>query len=564
MAALCNGLNIEEVDSSRDDFVGTTWQSIWGIIRPVFEEGNTYAISQTISEDDGRKYWVDTATRTYVAILGGEIVGSFYVRPNFGGGAKDICNCGFIVKTDFRGRKIAQHMAQYSIKVAPTLGFRAMQFNAVVEANAAAVHLWKKLGFAVVGKIPLGFQLSNGVRSNLLIWHKFLSPEKITKSLKKKALRAAGQKSARDIVALAGTVAVDIHDFMRLVGPQGESLLHRAASKNNAAVVEYLLSNDFVNPNSRNDMMKTAVHEAATYGALEALNVLLAYGADPNACRTFSWTPLMYAASRNHASVVSSLVDAGANVEACNKEGMTALYVAAREGALECLLLLIERSANVNVLTDTKRTPLFCSIMNDHAEIVARLIDSGADINAKDSSSRSIWHEIAACNAVECYRKLRETKQVALEPYYWESSDVLGRYPLHAAAAEGHADVLNLFLGSPFAKETKRIDATDASNNTALMLACSRGHIASAAALLEAGCNVNEYKGQKGRTPLHLAVGFKRKGVVKLLLKHGAKTGIKDDAGNSPLEVAMKYQIETSASATNSTVEADILALLVA
>ena len=49
-----------------------------------------------------------------------------------------------------------------------------------------------------------------------------------------------------------------------------------------------------------------------------------------------------------------------------------------------------------------------------------------------------------------------------------------------------------------------------------------------------------------------------------MLLKHGAKTGIKDDAGNSPLEVAMKYQIETSASATNSTVEADILALLVA
>lgn len=174
----CNGLTIEEVDSSQENFDSKTWKSIWDIIQPVFQDGNTYAISPKISETDAKKYWIDTPTKTYIAIFGGEIVGSFYVRPNFGGGAKDICNCGFIVKLDCRGRKFGQHMTQYAIKISPSLGFRAMQFNAVVEANIAAVHLYKKLGFDLIGKIPFGFKLSNGSRSNLLIWHKFLLPEK--------------------------------------------------------------------------------------------------------------------------------------------------------------------------------------------------------------------------------------------------------------------------------------------------------------------------------------------------------------------------------------------------
>ena len=37
-----------------------------------------------------------------------------------------------------------------------------MQFNAVVETNAAAVHLWQDLGFAIIGTVP---ERSSGTRS---------------------------------------------------------------------------------------------------------------------------------------------------------------------------------------------------------------------------------------------------------------------------------------------------------------------------------------------------------------------------------------------------------------
>jgi RimJ/RimL family protein N-acetyltransferase len=32
-----------------------------------------------------------------------------------------------------------------------------MQFNLVISSNSAAVHVWQKLGFAIVGTIPEAF-----------------------------------------------------------------------------------------------------------------------------------------------------------------------------------------------------------------------------------------------------------------------------------------------------------------------------------------------------------------------------------------------------------------------
>jgi len=37
-------------------------------------------------------------------------------------------------------------------------GYRGMQFNAVAESNAAAVALWRSLGFTVLGTVPAAFR----------------------------------------------------------------------------------------------------------------------------------------------------------------------------------------------------------------------------------------------------------------------------------------------------------------------------------------------------------------------------------------------------------------------
>jgi ribosomal protein S18 acetylase RimI-like enzyme len=36
-------------------------------------------------------------------------------------------------------------------------GFASIQFNAVVDTNAPAVHLWQSLGFQIIGTVPESF-----------------------------------------------------------------------------------------------------------------------------------------------------------------------------------------------------------------------------------------------------------------------------------------------------------------------------------------------------------------------------------------------------------------------
>ena len=55
------------------------------------------------------------------------------------------------------GRGVARAMCEHSLEFGKAKGFQAMQFNFVVSTNEAAVHLWGKCGFAVVGRLPGAF-----------------------------------------------------------------------------------------------------------------------------------------------------------------------------------------------------------------------------------------------------------------------------------------------------------------------------------------------------------------------------------------------------------------------
>ena len=56
-----------------------------------------------------------------------------------------------------RGRGVGRALAEYVVTWHREHGFRGIQFNAVVETNTAAVHLWQYLGFVIVGTVPGAF-----------------------------------------------------------------------------------------------------------------------------------------------------------------------------------------------------------------------------------------------------------------------------------------------------------------------------------------------------------------------------------------------------------------------
>ncbi|MEQ8392210.1 MAG: N-acetyltransferase [Thalassospira sp.] len=131
--------------------------AILEIVAPILRAGDTYAIDSNLSDDDVIAYWMGKEKVTLVAEEAGEIVGTYYIRQNQGGGGSHVCNCGYMTSPKASGRGVARKMCEDSLVRAKELGYRAMQFNFVIASNAAAVHLWPKLGFEIVGRLPDAF-----------------------------------------------------------------------------------------------------------------------------------------------------------------------------------------------------------------------------------------------------------------------------------------------------------------------------------------------------------------------------------------------------------------------
>ncbi|MFH6785685.1 MULTISPECIES: GNAT family N-acetyltransferase [Methylobacterium] len=132
--------------------------ALWSILEPVIRAGETYTLDPDMTEAQALSYWTGPDKETFVAEESGEIVGTYYLRPNQAGGGRHVCNCGYMTRAGATGRGIARRMAEHSLDHARSRGYRGMQFNFVVSTNERAVRLWHSLGFATVGRLPLAFR----------------------------------------------------------------------------------------------------------------------------------------------------------------------------------------------------------------------------------------------------------------------------------------------------------------------------------------------------------------------------------------------------------------------
>jgi ribosomal protein S18 acetylase RimI-like enzyme len=88
----------------------------------------------------------------------GKILGTYFIKTNQPGPGSHVCNCGCMVSRYARGKGLATAMCEHSQNIAKELGYKAMQFNLVIETNEDAVRLWHSLGFEIVGTIPKAFE----------------------------------------------------------------------------------------------------------------------------------------------------------------------------------------------------------------------------------------------------------------------------------------------------------------------------------------------------------------------------------------------------------------------
>lgn len=149
-------------------------EAIWRIIEPAIRAGETYALPPDLGREAALAYWTGADRETFVAEASGGLVGTYYLRANQAGGGSHVANCGYVTAPWAQGRGVARGMGEHSLQAARDRGFRAMQFNFVVETNARAVRLWQDLGFGVVGRLPLAFRRPDGSYTDALVMFRSL------------------------------------------------------------------------------------------------------------------------------------------------------------------------------------------------------------------------------------------------------------------------------------------------------------------------------------------------------------------------------------------------------
>lgn len=154
------------------------WPELWAILEPVFRAGETYTFPRDISERRARELWIDIPKQTIVACSDdGTLLGTYYIKANQMGPGEHVANCGYVVSSAARGQGLAYRMGLHSLDLARDLGFKALQFNAVVSTNTAAIHVWKKCGMAVIGRLPKAFDHPQHGLVDALIMYQWLGDQ---------------------------------------------------------------------------------------------------------------------------------------------------------------------------------------------------------------------------------------------------------------------------------------------------------------------------------------------------------------------------------------------------
>jgi len=264
-------------------------------------------------------------------------------------------------------------------------------------------------------------------------------------------------------------------------GKAADLRLVNAVKNSDRAAVSSLLQQR-VDVNSPEPDGTTALHWAVRADDLDTADRLIKAGANVKAVNRYGVTPLYLASVNGNAPMIEKLLKAGADANEVTTEGETALMTAARTGNVDSAKVLLANGAKVDSReTWQGQTALLWAVAQKHPDMVKELIAHGADVNAR--SATKIWE-----------------RQNSAEPR--EKWMPLGsQTPLMFAAREGCAACVPILAAAGAQLDAKDID----DELTPLIMSLINGHYDAAAALINAGADVN-LPDKLGRTPLYSAV----------------------------------------------------------
>uniref|UniRef100_A0A673AYN2 Ankyrin repeat domain 52 n=1 Tax=Sphaeramia orbicularis TaxID=375764 RepID=A0A673AYN2_9TELE len=379
-------------------------------------------------------------------------------------------------------------------------------------------------------------------------------------------------------------VSLDVRDI------EGQTALHLAAKRGFTQCVEVLLKHQASYTVKEHKHKRTALHAAAAEGHVDCLLLIPLTGV----CSLFvvCRTALMLATLGRHIDCVHILLEKGAKADAADKKGFTALHRATMLGSEDCVSALLDHGASALCRDSQGMTPLHLAASCGHTDVLHSLLKAAVKADPLDSMldyrGHTPTHWAGMTNAYRLYLKTSfiatrkeipslhctvvNGHEVAAElllktvgPQIVNVCDAKGRTPLHAAAYSGNVAGLQLVLAHEaevnavdhsgcsalmvaadcgqtraveFLLQKAKPDLTlvDANNNTALHLACSKGHEMCALLILGeiSDSSLINATNSSLQMPLHIAARRGLATVVQVLLSRGAAVMAVDEQGHTP------------------------------
>lgn len=141
------------------EFVDSDWPQVWPIVRDVVRARETFPLDPGMTAEQAYDMWVERPPGlTVVAVEDDRVLGSAHMGPNRAGPGSHVSTASFMVAADARGRGVGSALCRFALDWARDNGYAGMQFNAVAESNDAAVEIYRRLGFQVIGTVPGAFE----------------------------------------------------------------------------------------------------------------------------------------------------------------------------------------------------------------------------------------------------------------------------------------------------------------------------------------------------------------------------------------------------------------------
>ncbi len=140
----------------------------------VVEDGMAFPQEELLDAVSGTAFFAGQSCTGAAVDENGDVVGLYILHPNNVGRCGHICNASYAVRRSCRGRHLGEALVLDCLAQAKALGFRILQFNAVVESNIHARHLYERLGFRQLGTIPGGFGRKDGVYEAICPYYRTL------------------------------------------------------------------------------------------------------------------------------------------------------------------------------------------------------------------------------------------------------------------------------------------------------------------------------------------------------------------------------------------------------